>query len=95
MVDSDILSRRESEILVLVAKGASNKEIARDLHISSNTVKVHMRNIFAKIGANSRTEAAMYAVNAGLVEIEGNGGTSDRETSSRTDNRIIFLGIGR
>ena len=94
MVDSDILSRRESEILVLVAKGASNKEIARDLHISSNTVKVHMRNIFAKIGANSRTEAAMYAVNAGLVEIEGNGGTSDRETSSRTDNRIILLGIG-
>lgn len=67
MPESTELSERELEILKLVATGASNKEIAHDLYISANTVKVHLRRIFNKIGAASRTEAAMYAVQAGLV----------------------------
>jgi DNA-binding CsgD family transcriptional regulator len=62
------LSDRELEILRLVATGASNKEIASQLFISSNTVKVHLRNIFSKVGAASRTEAAMHAVRIGLVK---------------------------
>jgi DNA-binding CsgD family transcriptional regulator len=80
------LSDREREILKLVATGVSNKEIARTLFISQNTVKVHLRNIFNKIGAASRTEAAMYAVRIGLVEnvnyqVQGNESTLDLDKS--------------
>ena len=64
------LTEREEEILRLVATGTSNKDIARQLFISSNTVKVHIRNIFGKIGVTSRTEAAVYAIHAGLTKTE-------------------------
>lgn len=67
MVEPNELSERERQILYLVATGASNKEIAQTLFISTNTVKVHLRNIFSKIGATSRTEAAMIAVRMGIV----------------------------
>ena len=62
------LTEREREILQLLATGASNKEIASRLFISANTVKVHLRNIFAKIGAASRTEAAVYAIREGIAQ---------------------------
>jgi DNA-binding CsgD family transcriptional regulator len=63
------LSDRERQILRLVATGVSNKEIARQLVISTNTVKVHLRNIFAKIGVMSRTEATLYAIREGLAQV--------------------------
>jgi DNA-binding CsgD family transcriptional regulator len=63
------LSERERQILRLVATGASNKEIAHRLVISTNTVKVHLRNIFAKIDVVSRTEATLYAIREGLVQV--------------------------
>ncbi|MGQ9667366.1 MAG: Kelch repeat-containing protein [Anaerolineae bacterium] len=65
------LSERELELLTLVAKGASNQQIARELFISVNTVKVHLRNIFDKLGVESRTEAAMLAVREGWIQLEG------------------------
>ena len=64
------LSERETEILQLVAEGLSNQQIANHLGVSVNTVKVHLRNVFGKIGAASRTEATLYAVRTGLVEIQ-------------------------
>jgi DNA-binding CsgD family transcriptional regulator len=65
------LSEREREILRLVATGASNKEIAQRLVISPNTVKVHLRNIFAKIDVVSRTEATLFAIHNGLADAPG------------------------
>src|SRR4051812_20936157 len=67
--DSTQISEREREILRLVATGATNQQIAQQLNISINTVKVHLRNIFGKIGVASRTEATVFAVRSGLVQI--------------------------
>jgi DNA-binding CsgD family transcriptional regulator/N-acetylneuraminic acid mutarotase len=65
------LSERELEILKLLATGLSNKEIAAQLYLSPNTVKVHLRNIFAKLGAQSRTEATLIAIQRGYVTVPG------------------------
>lgn len=56
------LSKREQQVLSLVACGLSNSQIAKDLVISINTVKAHLHNIFGKLGIQSRTEAALYAL---------------------------------
>jgi DNA-binding CsgD family transcriptional regulator/N-acetylneuraminic acid mutarotase len=65
------LSEREIEILQLVATGVTNRQVAHQLDISVNTVKVHLRNVFTKLGAESRTEATMIAVQEGWVQVEG------------------------
>ncbi len=63
------LSEREIEVLVLVATGATNRQIAHRLVVSVNTVKVHLRNVFTKLGVESRTEATLIAIQQGLVEV--------------------------
>lgn len=76
------LSKREREILNLVASGSTNQQIANDLGISVNTVKVHLRNVFSKVGAASRTEATMYAVRTGIVKPEPERAPLDHTTVS-------------
>jgi DNA-binding NarL/FixJ family response regulator len=61
------LTRRESEILALVAQGRTNGEIGRQLFISTKTVSVHVSNILGKLGASGRTEAAAIARRDGLL----------------------------
>lgn len=56
------LTRREHDVLSLLAGGLPNTEIASALFISNNTLKTHMRNIFSKLDVNDRTQAAIWAV---------------------------------
>jgi DNA-binding NarL/FixJ family response regulator len=63
----EILTERELDVLRLVARGRANKEIARDLSITEKTVKTHVSSVLAKLGVQSRTQAALHAVRIGLV----------------------------
>lgn len=63
----ETLTERETEVLRLLAAGKANKEIARALTIGEQTVKTHVSNILAKLGVQSRTQAALHAARIGLV----------------------------
>lgn len=65
------LTPREVEVLSLVARGRSNREISSDLNISIKTVKTHVTNILSKLHAMDRTQAALYAVKHGLIPADG------------------------
>lgn len=64
------LSQREEEILVQVAKGLGNRGIGERLNISEGTVRTHMTNILAKIGASNRVEATLFALRRGITTLE-------------------------
>jgi DNA-binding NarL/FixJ family response regulator len=69
----DVLTGRETEVLKLLAQGQANKEIAITLGIGDKTVKTHVSNVLAKLGVQSRTQAALQAARAGLVDPDGIG----------------------
>lgn len=62
-------SPREREVLGLIAKGRSNKEVASDLGLSEDTVKRHVSNLMTKLGAQDRTQAVTEALRRGLIEV--------------------------
>jgi DNA-binding NarL/FixJ family response regulator len=64
----EALTAREREVLELIARGLPNKLIARELEIAEKTVKTHVSSILSKLGLTDRTQAALYAVRAGLIE---------------------------
>jgi DNA-binding CsgD family transcriptional regulator len=95
---ADDLSPREVEVLQSIAGGRSNKIVADQLNISEDTVKGHMRNILAKLGANDRLDAVLIALKRGSSKVEhlipqrkllgSHGGTNDPPTV-----RILRVGI--
>ena len=64
------LSHREMDVLQLLIKGRSNKEISSALFISEDTVKAHLKTLFAKLQVRDRTEAAISAIRHGIVHLE-------------------------
>jgi len=66
----DPLTRRELEVLQVLAKGKSNREIGENLHITEATVRTHVSNILAKLHLASRTEAALYALKEGVASLD-------------------------
>ncbi|MER3554746.1 MAG: DNA-binding response regulator [Meiothermus sp.] len=67
---SETLTPRETEILRLIAQGHSNKTIVRELGVEESTVKTHVSSLLSKLGLNSRTQAALYALKIGLVGLK-------------------------
>lgn len=65
-VEKEKLTPRERETMVCVARGESNKEIARNLNVAESTVKIHVQNILKKLSLSSRVQIAVYAVERGL-----------------------------
>lgn len=65
------LTKREKEVLIELAKGRSNKELADILHITEKTVKTHISNILSKLELSDRTQAALFAMRMGLTNKEG------------------------
>jgi DNA-binding NarL/FixJ family response regulator len=68
--EGEALSNRELEVLALVAKGSSNKEIAHRLHISQATVKTHLIHIYGKLGVDDRTAAVTVALERNLIHLD-------------------------
>ena len=66
----EALSSREIEVLALVAHGASNKELARTLHLSEATIKSHLIHIFNKLGVTDRTAAVTVALERGILRLD-------------------------
>jgi DNA-binding NarL/FixJ family response regulator len=65
----DVLTPREIDVLRLIAKGNTNKEIARKLSVGEETVKGHVKNILAKLGANDRTHAVAIGLKRGIIDL--------------------------
>jgi DNA-binding NarL/FixJ family response regulator len=64
------LTPRESEVLVCITQGRSNREIAEELRIADKTVRIHVSSVLDKMGARDRTQATIYALQRGLVHLD-------------------------
>jgi len=76
------LTEREIDVLSLIAKGCSNIEIGRELHLSESTVKTHVARVLMKLGLRDRVQAVVAAYESGLIE------PGDRDTSTRKNGEL-------
>jgi DNA-binding CsgD family transcriptional regulator len=83
------LTSREVEVLRLVARGLSNKEIARSLLISAKTAGTHVEHIYAKIGASNRAQATLFAMRHGLMSDVGPGIGAPEGLPQRSGERLM------
>jgi len=81
------LTSREVEVLRLVARGLSNKEVARTLHVSSKTAGSHIEHIYTKIGVRNRAQATVFAMRHGLMTSAGPEGGSPERLAQRSGER--------
>jgi len=81
------LTPREEEVLGLIARGQTNRQIANNLYVSLNTVKKHVRRVMSKLNVSDRTQAAVLAIELGLRVVNGERGQS-RESSSLRKNAL-------
>ena len=72
-MDPSVLTRRERQALAWIARGLSNKEVARGLNLAESTVKVHVQSILRKLNLTSRVQAAVYAIEHGIDKEEPGG----------------------
>jgi two-component system, NarL family, response regulator len=79
LIELPLLTRREQEILVLVSTGKSNQEIATILYIAPGTVRVHIHTILSKLGVRDRTQAAIFAIEQGIVDRQLFESSGDRD----------------
>lgn len=77
------LTRRENDVLMLLAEGCCNKTIARELSIEVGTVKTHVKGLFAKLGARARTHAVVLGAQRGLIQYGGRATLPPREPARR------------
>jgi DNA-binding NarL/FixJ family response regulator len=77
------LTERESELLALLPTGMSNRELSEQLHISENTIKVHLKSLFSKLGVRNRAQAAALARTRVLGESRSRSTATDENGNSR------------
>ena len=79
----EALTQRETDVLRLLTEGKSNRQIAADLGVGENTVRTHVSSILAKLGVQSRTQAALYAAQIGLATLDRAGAAAPGAASER------------
>jgi DNA-binding CsgD family transcriptional regulator len=91
---ADTLTARECDVLAMISQGFSNKQIARTLDISPETVKTHVKRIFLKLAVNTRTEAVYRAASLGLLGLDsGDGHGPSRQQQTHPGQGKFVQGV--
>jgi DNA-binding NarL/FixJ family response regulator len=90
VAEPDLLSAREHQVLVLLARGYTNREIAEELVITPSTVKVHVEHILAKLHVSDRTQAAVQAIELGYITVERPRGQPRQASRTPAESRDAY-----